>query len=100
MVSPTHYTGEKKYFSDTETSSIWEELAKARNGKPGVAQTNETFTTDTITQNEQVQSEGVKHSETRKDTPNEFNQITPESAQGGMDSGQTHSGREELWQQD
>eukprot|EP00057_Strongylocentrotus_purpuratus_P024637 XP_011679111.1 PREDICTED: procollagen galactosyltransferase 1 [Strongylocentrotus purpuratus] len=98
MVSPTHYTGEKKYFSDTETSSIWEELEKARNGKPGVAQTNETSTDGGNAPNEQVPpSEGVKHSESRKDTPNEFNQITPKSAQGGMDgAGQTHSGREEL----
>nr|XP_054769694.1 probable inactive glycosyltransferase 25 family member 3 [Lytechinus pictus] len=95
MVSPTHYTGEKNYFSDTETSSIWEEVEKGRNGKPSVAQKNET-TTESKPQKDQTPSEGVKHSESRKDTPNEFNQITPGSGQNGMDNGQKHSGRDEL----
>ena len=30
-MQPTHYVGDKAYFSDTETSSIWEEVVEKEN---------------------------------------------------------------------
>ncbi len=33
LVQPTHYIGDKLYFSDTETSNIWEDVHERENGK-------------------------------------------------------------------
>ncbi|XP_072176580.1 procollagen galactosyltransferase 2-like [Diadema setosum] len=99
LVAPTHYTGEENYISDTETSSIWEELEKGKKdaGKPSARRQNETSSGEETGETMVPAAKGKNTSQDqRKDTPSTVNQIKQEGESSVRESGQKHSVREEL----